>query len=47
MFAKRRANVHNLGFCTFYRSGEPQTLCIGQGKCSEIHEFAKPQNAEK
>jgi hypothetical protein len=30
--AKRRANVRNLGFYGFYRSGEPQTLCVGQGK---------------
>jgi len=26
MFAKRRADVHNLGFCAFYRSGDPQTF---------------------
>ncbi len=35
MFAKRRANVRNLGFCTFYK-----LLCVGQGKCYLIPPFA-------
>jgi hypothetical protein len=43
MFAKRRADVHNLGFGIFYRSGKPQTLCVGQGKCYQVPPFGKPQ----
>jgi hypothetical protein len=35
MFAKRRANVRNLGFCAFYK-----LLCVGQGKCYLIPPFA-------